>query len=335
MKSRIWIAIAVLIVAALACGGPSEPEEEVPAQPPTEEEAPPTEEESPEVPSIELDEDAMAGLNSYRGRMVSEWTPDGGTPEIFVMEQEATRDPAAQRMSMESDEGEIIEFVQIGDTSWACFDGECMQTQQSGEELAETFGEFMLFDPAGIISDSDFDDAGRETVNDIRARHYILRPDVADAAVFGLADVTDVQAEAWIADEAGLPAFVVRYEMSWTGKQEDQTGTFEYSYEVYDVNAPITVEPPEGAAGFPEDVPEYTNAADLFIMEGMISFSTPDDVATVADFYRAGLPAEGWTVESDDDLTGMIMQSWRKGERSLNLMISSGEEGTSVVISIE
>jgi len=134
-----------------------------------------------------------------------------------------------------------------------------------------------------------------------------------------------------------LLAFVVRHTLSWKETREEQRGTYEYIYDVYDVNTPITIGPPEGATGFPEDVPAYPGATDLFIAEDVIAFSTSDDVATVADFYRTELATLGWTKTSDDDMGGMIQQVWNKDGQTLSLMLSPAEDGsgTDVIISIE
>ena len=254
------------------------------------------------------------------------------------MEQEHTREPAAQRLVMESGQGESLEWVQIGDMAWYCSGGTCAQTQQSEEDLAGTFGEGMAFDPVDFSSDSEFEYLGEETVNGVRTRHYALVLEAMEAALLAQGDVSDVEGAPWIADEADLPTFVVRFAMSWTETRGEQVGTTEWSYEVYDVNASITIEPPEGAAEMAEDVPVYPGATDLFTMEGLTTFSTPDDVTTVADFYRTELAAQGWTNESDEEMSGMVNQAWSKEDRTLNLMISpaeEGEEGSSVFITVE
>jgi hypothetical protein len=67
----------------------------------------------------------------------------------------------------------------------------------------------------------------------------------------------------------------------------------------------------------------------------MTSFSTPDGVPAVADFYRDGLVAASWTLESDDAMEAMVQQVWRKGARTLTLIVSAQEEGSTVMITIE
>ncbi len=353
MKKRIWLVLSVLILASLACslgGGASEDVTEEATQPPAsggeeqETTAPDSgggEEESEAGPALELDADVLSNLDSYRMHIAWTWTPDSGVGISAEMFQEATRDPAAQRMTMTSSEApdQSIEWVQIDATTWLCSNGSCMQTEQTGEDALSGFGEGMEMAPediADMTEGSEYRFVGQEEVNGINTNHYELTLSAAQAAAMTQsAEVTDFSADIWVADEADLPHFAVRTEMSWTGTSEGVSGQGEMLMEVYDVNAAFTIEPPEGAgAGFPENVPEYPNASGLTMMEGFISFTVTDDVATVADYYRNELAAIGWTLESDDDLGGMIMQSWNLSGQSLSLMVSPGDSGTSVVISI-
>jgi outer membrane lipoprotein-sorting protein len=339
-KMKIWIVLVLLVVASLACslGGAPEAGEEVAGQPATAEAgaAPGGEQPTGEAPALEIASDALSGLNSYRAHIVSQWTPLGGEPESTTMEEAYTREPAARRIVIETDQG-TSEMVQIGDTSWLCSNGTCAQTQMSEDDLVSGFGALTL-DPGALVSDADHTYVGEETVNNVQTRHYSLSLTAAEVALLSQGSISDVYADVWIADEAGLPEFVVRHQMGWKETRAEQEGTFDYSYEVYDVNAPITIEPPAGAtaAGLPEDVPLYPGATELFTMEELTTFSAADDVATVTDFYRAELVAQGWTNTSDESFGGVVSQTWTKEDRTLNLMITSKEEsGTSVMITLE
>jgi hypothetical protein len=125
--------------------------------------------------------------------------------------------------------------------------------------------------------------------------------------------------------------------MSWTEKRQDLNGTASFVYETYDVNAPFSIEPPEGAveSGLPEDVPLYPGAGEVFSMQGMTSFSSSDSASALADFYRDGLATGGWTMQSDESLETMVQQAWKKGNRTLNLVIADQNGGSSVMITIE
>lgn len=342
MKNRLWIGIALLVLASLACslGGAGNEGTTAPAtgggtgaQPtgPSATEPPAGGEPAPEVTAGALD-----NLDSYRLRMTWEWHPDSGAAETMVMETEATRDPAARRIMMTSG-SDTIEMVQIGDTSWTCMMGSCMQTEAT-EDMMEEFGSEIDFDPGVYTSGTDYDYVGTETVNGVRARHYRLNLTAAEVSALAAgALVSDVQADIWITDQSGLPEYATRFAMSWREDRSGTQGNARMVYDVYDVNAPITIEPPAGAmTGLPEGLPEYPGATGLTLMEGFISFNTTDDLAAVADFYRNQLPANGWTNQSDQEMGSIIMQTWSDGTRTLNIMISPGQEGgSSVVLTLE
>ncbi|MBC7226470.1 MAG: hypothetical protein H5T61_04475 [Thermoflexales bacterium] len=350
MKQRpfLWGAIALLVLAAIACslgGKTATPPPAATGTPPSGGQAtplPPSPTEEPateEAPPLEIAPNALENLNSYRARLVMRQTVEGGATETLTMEQEETREPAARRIVLTAEGGDnpgTLELVQIGDTSWMCSpDSGCIQTQQSAEEATQ-FGEGILFKPEDFAS-SDYRYVGRDTVNGVRSRHYTLEltPEMLEGIVSGT--VTATNADIWVADEAGMPAYVTRLTVSWEGTQEDgKKIQGDWTYEVYDVNKPITIQPPEGATGAPEDIPIYPGATDQTIMGTLIMFSSADPVEDVAEFYRNEMPGQGWTAGEESTLGNVVMQEWTKGDRKASLMISPKDEGgCTVMISIE
>lgn len=350
MKQRqfIWGAIALLVLAAMACslGGrtatpppgatSAPPSGGQPTAPPTSPtEAPATE----EAPPLEIAPNALESLNSYRSRFVMRQTVEGGATEILTMEMEETREPAARRVVLTSEGGEnpgTVEMVQIGDTSWMCSpDTGCIQSQQSAEEATE-FGEGILFKPEDFAS-ADYQYVGRDTVNGVRSHHYNLKPPSEMLAEVVNGTVTDAKADIWVADEAGMPAYITRFVTSWEGTTEDgKKTTGSWTWDIYDVNQPITIQPPEGAPIWPEDIPVYPGATDKSMMGSMMMFSSADPVENVAEFYRNEMPGLGWTAGEESTLGNIVMQDWTKGDRKASLMISSKDEGgCSVMITIE
>lgn len=289
--------------------------------------------------ALDVDPDALSALESYRTRSRVQWLPDEGEAERTEMEQARTRNPQAQRLVMVGDEdGDGFEFVQIGDQAWYCGGDTCSQVDADPEDVLSGFGDAMWFDPTDVTDDARAEFVGREEVNGIQSRHYRLTLSNVEAALLAAeGDVSDVRGDAWIADQSDLSGFTVRFEMSWTEKRGERTGRSELFYELYDVNAPITIEPPEGAekSGLPEDVPAYPDARDSFSMEGMTSFSSSDDVPTIAAFYAEALAAQGWTLEQEDDMESIVTQRWSKDDRELMLNISGEDGETSVTIMIQ
>lgn len=291
-----------------------------------------------EAAEPEIDIDAVEGLDSYRTRFSARWVPEEGEAENITLEEAHTRNPRAQRLVMGGMvEGESVEIVQIEDQSWMCSGEACTQMQADPEDLAASFSDEALFDPDEMVSDADMTFVGRETVNGVQTRHYELDMTGMRAAYMAQGDVFDPKGEVWVADEPDLPRVTVRLALSWTEVRDGETGEAGFTYEAYDINEPFTIEPPEGAAGsgLPDDVPAYPNAQETFSMEGMTSFETEDAVADVAEFYRNGLAAGGWTLESDDEFGAMVQQEWTKEGRALSLMVSEDDDVTSVLITVE
>jgi len=291
-----------------------------------------------DVPSDdeEIDIDTLEGLDSYRARMEMYFYPEGdGEPEGMTIEQAQTRDPDASSMKMESEEGGV-EYVRIGNQAWSCFDDMCTQTEMSEEEAEAQFGEEMIWEPDDFSPD-DLELTGSENVNGVNAKRYELDVDALELGLLSQGQIADAYGQIWIADEADLPAFLVRYEMTWTETRGETAGSVEWLYEVFDVNEPFTIEPPENAAEVPEDIPLYPDAAEMTLMDTFIMFSAADDVETVAEFYRSELPGMGWENESDDMMSGTSMQSWAKEGRTIQVMIApiEGEDGCEVTIMIE
>jgi hypothetical protein len=348
MKRRIWLAVVFLLVASLACSLGDQAAEVV-------------EDVADDVADAVVDaagdaaedavEDAISGgdmpqtdpnwldgLDSYRATTTWSWAEvDGESGEMTMMIEE-TRNPQAQRYSMTS-EGQTFEWVQIGDTMWMNFGTGWAQTQQSPEEIASTFGDTMFWDVDDLAFDEyNYNYEGTATIDGMNTRYYTFQMTASQAAVLFGSEVTDFQGEVWIVNESNLPEFAAKYIMHWEGTTFFGTGEGEMDiiYEVYDVNDPFTIEPPEGAgeSPLPDDVPVYPNTTDFFAMEGMVSFNSSDDVATVGDFYSQQLPGEGWTLSSDQSFGGMVMQTWTKSGRELSLIVSEEDGGSAVVLSL-
>ncbi len=348
MKRIIWLPITLLVLSSLACGlfgrageiidagrdaatavaevGQGLPEEEAV--------------DSPDDGALEpeLDPDAMDRLQTYRMRMTTEWVPEEGEPDRFTMERAQTREPRAQRVVWSDiNEIDVMEFVQIGDQAWSCSAGRCSEMSGDPDDFATDFDDPGLVG-FGFGSDDIYDSLlGRETINGIQTRRYVLSLSPLEAGFLAEGEVSDLRGEAWIADDPDLPAFTVQFEMSWTEQRQERMGRAAVVYEVYDVNVPFTIEPPEGVdrIGLPEDVPLYPDARQEFSTEGMVALETPDNPADVAEFYRDEMAAEGWSLEADDDMGELVQQRWVKGPNTVTVMIAAEGDGTRIMISFE
>ncbi|MGC9521949.1 MAG: hypothetical protein ACP5HG_08730 [Anaerolineae bacterium] len=360
MKHKLWLIIAALLVFSLACSlfssdeaTPEGPGEEATAvalpevlDTATPEEAPPDTpvEDEPvdddEAPSV--DSDALSELDSYRARLSWEVTKADGTTEAFAIEQAATRDPQAEHFLMEAADGSM-EYIQIGNQTWMRFDDQWMQST-SDEAEPDEFGDAISSGEEWVsdADEGDYEFLGREEVNGVQTRHYRIEREQNLLGLLGdAADVDRVErsvADVWIADEADLPEFVVRFVVEAEYEGDEEEGTITLTQNVYDVNEPFTIEPPADAAtgGLPEGVPLYPDATELTSFGTMTTFSSADDVTTVADFYEEALTGAGWSLTEESISTEeMVMNQWQKDGKTLTLNVGAEDDGTTVLIMIE
>lgn len=357
---RIWIiTLSILLLTfTLACAtlsGKSTQEPTATAAPPSAKDTPSPKQDEGNTPAsptptvasstdngekpLNIEPDALSGLDSYRLETVWQFTDAEGTTQNFTIDQEATRDPAAQHLVMKSEDGQEIEFIQIEDQQWMRFGDEWMQTTAGADETMQGFGDFFINpeDMLSDINDNDYEDLGKETINGVKTRH--LRAKAATWSAFGALSSTDIEkgvVDIWVVDERDLPEFVIRFKMEVEGKVEDETGKLEMSWEVRDINEPITIEPPAEAAnmGLPDDIPLCANSSGLTTMGTMTMFSCEGKVADVNDFYTSQLTDLGWEKTESAEVENMFTSSWEKDGETIQLTIMEDEDtgGASVML---
>ena len=115
------------------------------------------------------------------------------------------------------------EYVRIGDTFWVKAGDTWMQaTAEDTEDAFDQLGDIM--EP-----DSDMVLVGEETVNGVHCKHYVY-------------DFEELMhKEIWVADQSDLPPVVIRGMF----RMETSQMVTEAEGNVYDINTPITIEPPK------------------------------------------------------------------------------------------
>ena len=295
---------------------------------------------------VEFDPAALDELDSYRMVVEFRFENADGTTEEQTIEIAHTREPAAEHTIMSEMMGEEqsgdIEIIHIGSQQWMRMGEEWIYSEvQEGEED-------FIGDAAGIegFNEEDLADAkdlGLETVNGIRCRHYELDEESA-AFAEGVIDgeVEEAHGEIWVAEESGLPAFMVRYELQATSTATDESPVekFFVTMNVTDVNTNITIEPPTEAeaSGDTGDIPVMENAQNKTVIGGIIVYETASDFQSVVDFYAAEMEAEGWTKSGTVmSIENALMESWTKGARSLqlNIVVNEGNGQVAVTMIVE
>lgn len=356
MKRRWIVLVAALFILSLGCslfGGkateePTAPEPtsavvgkttEAPAagedKPVATEDEPAEDEDAP----LTFDENALEGLNSYRMEMSWSFTKEDGSVEEFNISEEATRDPAAQRYTMLSG-GENIEFIRIDQTQWMRFGEEWMQTTAGEDEAMSGFGEFFI-KPEEMFSGTDkaaYKYMGKDNVNGLNTRHYQIKDSAwSMATAFNASEIEEATVDVWIVDERDLPKFVARYEVTAAGTfEEEGKGKLALSWNIYDVNADITIEPPTDVATLPEGLELCPDASDVMVMGKMSIFSCPTSVADTATFYTEMLENGGWEAGDVTNMEEMLMGTWTKDGESLSLTITKNDDtgGSNVMLTL-
>lgn len=299
------------------------------------EEAEETEEE--EDISISSVTSGLDRLDSYSGHMRMVFESGTGSSEgdqwTIEMDIEYVRDPFAQRFVIQG--GGIagvgeggMESVQIGDQQYAVFGDQCVSTS-AGEGDAMDLEIFELDDVMGGL-----EHARRarpdETVNGVLCRHYVF-----DETAITWTALAHAEGEAWIAVDGD---YVVKYTMVADGKDpaSQQEGHIEWEYELRDVNAPITIEPPAGCEATESEFPIMPDATNMTTMGGMVTYESSSSFDDVQAFYEEQMPAEGWSETGDSFITSdTAMLSYTKDGRTATVMLTSADGAVSVLITSE
>ncbi len=371
MKTRLFLVLALLLSVSLACnfltGGneapppaPTAAQENAPqgggeaaaptTAPPAASTAAPA---NPTQPAGNTSEwgDVTTFAQSYKIRIYSVWQPESGEAEATDILIEHTTDPQAEHLLVTSPDGDI-ETVQIGNDNWMCFGGDCIYSQGSADESADLLEDEET--PADFFTNPDvqLEEAGRETINGFKTTHYnvTLPPEAVQGIAQG--EMSNLQSEVWVADAGKYPPFVVRWTATWDEVRDGVNGSGSLEYEVLEVDTDFTISPPEGAESGGESgnggdtggqdtggtaaMPSYPNAQVIASMGGYSMMSTADDPQAVSDYYVSTLPDQGWTLQSNDTLGDMHIQTWAKEGKTLSITIMPSDDGTtSIMMTLE
>jgi len=186
---------------------------------------------------------------------------------------------------------------------------------------------------------------GRETVNGVETKHYSFDEKALNTGDFGEgSEIEEAEGHLYVAVDGG---YLVRLDITMSGKQfelptgEGQSvseGSFRMLMNLSAINEPIDIQvPPEAlAGGAPEDVPIMDDAEETASLGDMIAFKSATSVDEVAEFYKAQMPANGWTETSSGSMGDIVTLEYSKEGRKANIMImvDSQSSKTSVLITL-
>ena len=360
MKKLYILLLGILILSLVACGGDKEedkptatsapkstavePAPEPTAEPPQAPEDTPADTSVDEPAAAETEEssgldlgtlqtnpEALGGgpLDSYRLRASWRVEPKEGedaSVESFEMEVAYTSNPRAQEISMgDATGGFASNMIQIGDKMWIQTGEQWIEV--SSEDTAQFDQMLTSFDSATAGLSGNAKLVGEEELNGVATRHYTFDESILG---LGMGAYERLKGDVWVAVDGD-------YAVKYLFDAEDDESIVHWEWEVYDINAPFTIEPPAGAEGARDDIPIMSDATDRTTFGAMVSYETPSDMATVTDFYKEQMPAQGWSFDEGssmfmDELT--MLNFVKEGERSSVMLSPSESGGTAVVIQV-
>ena len=357
MKKMYILLLGILILSLVACGGDQE-EDTPPAtstpEPTTVESAPEPTAEPPQATSeepsadepaadeteessgldltaLQTNPEALGGgpLDSYRLRASWSVEPKGeedASVETIELEVAYTSDPQTQQISMgDATGGFATNMIQIGDRMWIQTGEQWIEV--SSEETAQFDQMLTSFDAVtgGLSGDAQL--VGEEELNGVATRHYTFDESILG---LGMGVYENIQGDVWVAIEGD-------YAVMYIFDAEDAESIVHWEWEVYDINADFTIEAPAEAEGARDDIPVMPDATGRTAFGAMVSYETPSDMATVADFYMDQMPAQGWAFEEGSStITDQfsMLNFVKEGEQS-SIVLSPGDSGgTAVVIQV-
>jgi hypothetical protein len=148
--------------------------------------------------------------------------------------------------------GEPAELIWIEDTAWLKMMGQWNEQKPVPEvdNLLPMYTGLLGPDELALYRSvaTEVTLVSEETINGVRCKHYSYRYEKATPLAI-------VEGEVWVADQADLPPIPVRETLKQTVQPPSQPSTTPPAVEggsirfiereIYDINAPINIEPPE------------------------------------------------------------------------------------------
>jgi hypothetical protein len=332
---------------------PAATEPAAPAEKTVEPAAPPAQEGGEEAQlDLKSSVSSVQNLSSYRVGFRFDWkgTKAGQPVEGYIdMRSAFVREPAAREMHLEaqgmgqtSDQAPSkVSFIQVGDTAWM-YESQSntwMQVPAGESSFAEGF-----FKPEDLVAGFGVNKGQRsllpEEVNGVSCYKYTFTEKDFTSST-GEA-VKNARGEAYIAVDGGyVVKMTISGDVSYTkSDQMFDEGTINLTFDLSDINKPITIEPPAEAkaqTGGRDDLPKRPDAKVELSTSELISYRTASSVKDTADFYETEMPNNGWAAgESNQDLImdESAILSYTKGGEKANVIVSKDDKGTNVMISI-
>jgi len=259
----------------------------------------------------------MKSLSSYRMSMMTKMSEGSGS--VSYMKYEWVRDQKAEHAWMEDANGKITEvYIKIGDKYWMYtgFAGmgwveQPPQTTTASSVSSDLASQFKQVQQDVEHSKARFEKKGTETVNNVRCIRYefeyTLTTDMPNLATGGTTK-TDAHSigEAWIADQVGLPAVMIKSKSTTDIVMAGEKTVMDMEQNLTDIGAAITINPPEGATQVPTGIPTIPTGIPTSIPT---TATTPPATMTTSPTITTP-PSTGETPSFNDNFQGTWNDDW-------------------------
>ena len=269
-------------------------------------------------------------LDSYRASHLTKWQWEDGETGATDVLTEFVRSPPTQRILVKgSGVPEIdtqAEYIYVDGVSYVGSGGRWIAMQTASDDSTQQMG--WWGGPETLLVSAMGEFVGDEMINGIATKRYRFDEQDLDPANEWM-EVEEYTADVWVSIKDTV---YIKVLIHWVAVEANSgRGTFDMESNLLEFNTPITIEAPEGVdkPEVPADIPLAPGAAEVSVIGNATSYTVAMQASEVLDFYRAVMPAQGWTLASAD--TSLILR-FTKGDRSTNI-VAAGEAGnTSVTI---
>ena len=168
-------------------------------------------------------------------------------------------------------------------------------------------------------------------VNGVLSDHY-----KANEVDMEMTTVYSQSADVWLAKDGG---YIIRFTGETSGEMNDGEdtgeGTAKWEINVFDIGQVSSIEIPAECLeqqAVTEDIPVPDGVQDYENFAGIISYTSDMSVDELAEYYRANLPENGWSISGEDAYGPLAMISASKGDNQIQIMITGEDSGGSSVI---